>query len=429
MYYNDFSPFLKQLFESMTQPFSLLILQILVIISVTGVLGIFFKKIGQPTVIGQITAGIVLGPSLMGLFFPEVSNFIFPADSLKSLKLFSELGLTFFMFIVGMELNIDIIKHRMRTAIVVSNAGIIIPFLLGILLSYFLYKYFAVDSGQFLSFSLFIGISVSITAFPVLVRIIQERGISKTHVGTLATTCAAGNDVAAWCLLVAVIAIARVESITTAFITILLSIVYLLGMFKIVRPLIKKYSKNLLVDKNLHKTAVSLFFIMMLASSYITNIIGIHFLFGAFVGGLVMPHNMVMKKYFIEKIEDVSLVLLLPIFFVFSGLHTQINLLNTWSEWLLLFIITTVAVVGKFWGCAVAAKIMGESWKDSLSIGALMNTRGLMELIVLNIGYDLGIIKTELFAILVLMALITTALTNPLLDLIDKIFYQENKNT
>lgn len=412
----------KEFYGNFREKFSILILQLIIVLSITCLFGYLCGKISQPSVIGQIIAGIALGPSLMGILFPDFFAFLFTPDSLKALKFFSDLGLILYMFIVGLELDIELLKHKARQAVFISNGGIIVPFILGIILSLFLYKTYAPPHISMISFALFIGISLSITAFPVLARIIQERGITKTHVGTMALVSAAADDVTAWCLLVAVIAIASSGNIYTFFLTIAFSIVYIFIMFVIVRPFMKKISEKYLTNQKMHKTFVSIIFLVLLISSYMTHIIGIHTLFGAFIAGVIMPHNLDFKKNFVEKIEDVSLVLLLPLFFVFSGLRTQISLLNNINEWLVLGAVVLVAIIGKFGGCVVAARLAGEDWKDTLSIGALMNTRGLMELIILNIGYDLGILSQEVFSIFVLMALITTFLTNPALDLIDRVW-------
>lgn len=418
--WNYFDMFFKEIFQNLNQPIAILILQLIVIVSVTRVFGFFCTKIWQPSVIGQIIAGIVLGPSLIGYFFPGFSNFLFSPDSLKLIKPLSDLGLIFYMFIVGMELDIIGLKHKARQALIISTAGTIVPFVLGLILSIFLYKSFAPATVTIIPFSLFIGIAMCITAFPVLARILQERKMTKTHVGTVTLISAATGDITAWCMLVVIIAIATAGSIYAALLTIVLSVGYVLFMFKVLRPIVK-YSEAYLADKTLHETVVAFIFVIMLASAYVTHVIGIHTLFGAFMAGVIMPHKINFKKNFTEKIEDVSLVLLLPLFFVFSGLHTDINLLK-WNEWLICFGIILVAILGKFGACFIAARIIGENWKDSLSIGVLMNTRGMMELIVLNIGYDLGILKPEIFSILVLMALGTTFLTSPALEWIQRIF-------
>lgn len=422
MYFQSSDTFWKGFAVELKDPVAILILQLIVIVAVTRIFGYVCSLIGQPSVIGQIIAGIVLGPSLMGYIFPELSTFLFSAESLKSLKLLSTLGLIFFMFIVGMEIDINALKHKAKQAVAISNAGIMIPFMLGILISFPLYQIYASDNVQFISFSLFMGIAMSITAFPVLARIVQERGITQTPLGSLALICAASDDVTAWCMLVAVIAIATAGSIYSALLTLVLSILYVLCMLKIVRPLLQKFAETYLESPKLHKTKVTILFLVMLISAYITKLIGIHELFGAFMAGIVMPHNITFKKKFTEKIEDVSLVLLLPLFFVFSGLRTHLGLLTGWYAWMICLAVITIATIGKFGGCFIAAKFTGESWKNSLSIGMLMNTRGLMELVVLNIGYDLKILGPEIFTTLVMMALVTTCLTNPGLNLINKFF-------
>jgi hypothetical protein len=256
----------------------------------------------------------------------------------------------------------------------------------------------------------------------VLARIIQERGLSKTNLGIMAITCAAADDVTAWCILAGVIAIVKAGNISGALLTFVLSIGYVGFMLYVVQPFLKRVGSIYVSRENLNKTVVAFVFLLLLLSSYLTEIIGIHALFGAFLAGVVMPQNFNFKKLIAEKVEDISLVLLLPLFFVLTGLRTQIGLLNEGSLWLICGLVILVAVIGKFGGSALAARLVGQSWKDSLSIGALMNTRGLMELVVLNIGYDLGILSPEIFAIMVLMALATTLMTSPLLTLINKIF-------
>lgn len=414
--------YFEEIIKSINQPLAILILQLIVILTITRVFGVLCLKISQPTVIGQIIAGIVLGPSLLGYFFPQYLSFLFPEESLKSLKLFSNIGLIFYMFMVGMELNINILHNKARQAIAISAAGIVVPFSLGMLLAHFLYQTYSPASVPYISFALFMGISMSITAFPVLARILQERKMEKTPIGSLVLTCAAVDDVTAWCLLASITAIATAGNEKTALLTVGLAILYALFMLKIIRPIIQKYSKAYFSVKRLHKTIVAMIFVAMFASSFITHIIGIHELFGAFMAGVIMPREFIFRENFVEKIEDVSIVLLLPIFFIFSGLRTQIGLINDWSGWLVCLGVILVAIAGKFGGCLAASRRVGENWKDSLSIGVLMNTRGMMELIVLNIGYELGILTSKIFTILVLMALVTTFLTNPCLYLIERCY-------
>jgi Kef-type K+ transport system membrane component KefB len=414
--------FIQSISTNLSHPLGQLLMQIIAIIIVSRIFALFFRRIHQPAVIGEIVAGIALGPSLLGILFPELSAALFPANSLGNLSLLSQFGLILFMFMVGMELDINLIRNKVKDAMVVSNAGILIPFTLGIGLAYFIYENFAPKGVPFLSFGLFLGMAMSITAFPVLARIVQERGMHKTRLGTLVITCAAADDISAWCMLAAIIAIAKVGSFQSSLFVILLSIGYVLVMFKVVRPFLKRVGDLHASRETLSKQVVAIFFLTLLISSYLTEIIGIHALFGAFLAGTIMPENTKFRNIFIQKIEDVSLVLLLPLFFVFTGLRTQIGLLNDVYLWKITGLIILVAITGKFVGSAIASKITGQSWKDSLTIGALMNTRGLMELVVLNIGYELGILSPEVFSMMVIMALVTTFMTGPALDLINKIF-------
>ena len=416
---NSFELFSNSFSHNLAHPLAVLILQILAIIICARIFGFLFNKIGQPTVIGEIVAGIALGPSVVGSFFPELSQFIFPVASLGNLQFLSQVGLILFMFVIGMELDVNMIRKQARGAVIISHASIIIPYTLGMGLAYYLFIAHAPETTSFLSFALFMGIAMSITAFPVLARIIQERGLTKTNLGTLAITCAAADDVTAWCILAAVIAIVKAGSFVSALFTIGLALTYVLVMLFVIRPFFRRLGTIYANREMVSKPVLALVFMMMLLSAYTTEIIGIHALFGAFLAGVVMPPDLNFRKILVDKIEDVSLVLLLPLFFVFTGLRTEIGLLTEGHLWITCGLVILVAVLGKFGGSALAAKIVGQSWKNSLSIGALMNTRGLMELIVLNIGYDLGILSPEIFAMMVLMALITTFMTGPALDLIN----------
>ena len=418
--------FTTQVIHNVESPLGLLLLQIITILLVSKFFGVIIGKIRQPSVIGEMIAGIVLGPSILGFIFPEFSSFLFPKSSLNNLQFLSQIGLAFFMFIIGMELDLSKLKNKAHNALVISHASIIFPYFLGVLVSYFIYEQFAPSNVSFLSFALFMGIAVSITAFPVLARILQERNLTKTSLGTMVLTCAAADDVTAWCILAAVIAIIKAGSIISAVFTIFLAVAFVLFMAYIVRPWIKMISNKYANTEQLSKTLMILVFFIMLFSAFVTEAIGIHALFGAFLAGVIMPQNAKFKSVVANKIEDVSVLLLLPIFFAFTGLRTQIGLLNEGHLWLTCGIIIFIAVLGKFAGSTFAAKSVGISWKDSLSIGALMNTRGLMELIVLNIGYDLGILSPSIFAIMVLMALVTTFMTGPSLDVIEYLFKKKS---
>lgn len=414
--------FIDSLIHNLEHPLAILLAQIVTIIFAARFFGWICKKIGQPTVIGEIIAGIVLGPSLVGMYFPEFSATLFPTASLGNLQFLSQIGLILFMFVIGMELDLKVLKNKAHDAVVISHASIIIPFALGMGLAYFIYQLFAPTGVQFTSFALFLGIAMSITAFPVLARIVQERGLHKTRLGTVVITCAAADDITAWCLLAAVIAIVKAGSFVSALYIIALAALYVLLMIKVVRPFLTRIGNLHQTKESLSKPIVAIFFLTLIISAYATEVIGIHALFGAFMAGAIMPDNIKFRNIFIEKVEDVALVLLLPLFFVFTGLRTEIGLLNDPYLWKVTGLIILVAVVGKFIGSAIAAKFVGQNWKDSLTIGALMNTRGLMELVVLNIGYDLGVLTPEIFAMMVIMALVTTFMTGPALDLINWAF-------
>ncbi|MEO6539484.1 MAG: cation:proton antiporter [Ferruginibacter sp.] len=423
---SDFQVFSESFNNNLSEPLTTLLLQIIVIIACARLFGFLFKKIGQPAVIGEIVAGIVLGPSIVGAFFPEITNFLFPAASLGTLNFLSQIGLILFMFIIGMELDLKAIGKQAYAAVIISHASIIIPYTLGMGLAYFIYRDYAPAGTSFLSFALFMGIAMSITAFPVLARILQEKKLTRSKLGAMALTCAAADDLTAWCILAAVIALVKSGSSISVLYTIGLAVVYVLLMLKLVRPYLDRLS-HVYDNKEKKRTPIiALLFVLLIVSSYVTSIIGIHALFGAFMAGVIMPSSFSFRKIVIDKIEDVSIILLLPLFFVITGLRTQIGLINESSLWITFGWILLVAVAGKFGGSALAARMVGQSWKDSLSIGVLMNTRGLMQLIVLNIGYDLGILSPEIFAMMVLMALVTTFMTGPALDLINWLIPEKN---
>lgn len=422
---SSFENFLDTMGENLSHPLALLLAQIVTIIFVARAFGWLCKRIGQPAVIGEMVAGIVLGPSLVGTHFPEFSEILFPVESLGNLSFLSQIGLILFMFVIGMELDLKVLRNKAHDAVLISHASIIIPFALGMGLALYIFDSFAPDGVAFLPFALFLGISMSITAFPVLARIVQERELQKTKLGTIVITCAAADDITAWCLLAAVIAIAKAGSFISSLYIIGMAILYVWIMLKLVRPFLERVAKLQFNNKSLPKGIVALFLLTLVLSAYCTEVIGIHALFGAFMAGAIMPDNMRFRAMFIEKVEDVALTLFLPLFFVYTGLRTEIGLLNEPYLWKVTGAIIVVATVGKFIGSALTAKFVGQNWKDSLTIGALMNTRGLMELIVLNIGFDLGILTREVFAMMVIMALATTFTTGPFLDLLDKIFGKE----
>ena len=407
-----FTMFCQFVTDNLHHPLSILLIQIIAVLLMVRLFGFLFKHIGQPGVIGEIVAGIVLGPSVLGYFFPDVFQALFPPESLTNLELLSQVGLVLFMFVIGMELDFSVLKNKINETLVISHAGILVPFFLGIVASYWIYEEYAAAQTAFLPFALFIGISMSITAFPVLARIIQERNMTKTSLGTLAIASAANDDVTAWCLLAVVIAIAKAGTFASALYAIGLTALYIIIMFMVVRPFLKKVGEVYANQEVINKTFVALILLILIISSTLTEIIGIHALFGAFMAGVVMPPSIGFRKVMMEKVEDIAL----------TGLRTEIGLINSPALWGVCLLLITVAVAGKLGGCAVAARLVGESWKDSFTIGTLMNTRGLMELVALNIGYEMGVLPPSIFVILVIMALVTTFMTTPLLHLVERVF-------
>jgi Kef-type K+ transport system membrane component KefB len=417
---SDLQGALGSFHHNFTQSFAVLLLQVSGILVISGIFGFLFKKMGQPAVIGQIVAGIFLGPSFLGFFFPATAHFIFPPDSLRNIEFLSQIGLILFMFVIGMELDMTFIRAEAYRAIMIGHASIVLPCALGMFLAWTLFAQFGSPGISFFSFALFVGVAMSITAFPVLARIIQERAMGGTKVGSLALACAAANDVTAWCILAVLIAIFKSRSSINAVFSVVLVILFIVVMATIIRPLLEKLRRRFAKPGPLTGTMMSLVFVILLLAAYSTEILGIHALFGAFMAGLIMPHANEFRKQMIEKIQDVGIVLLLPLYFAFVGLRTEIALLNEPYLWYVFGWILLVAVAGKFGGSSLFASFSGLNWKESLSIGALMNTRGLMELIVLNIGYDLGVLSPQIFSMMVLMALVTTCMTGPALDLINR---------
>lgn len=403
-------------------PLAILLFQMLIVMLSARLCGRIASAIGQPRVIGEILAGIILGPSFFGNYFPGFHEWVFPEFSLGHLQLVSQVGLILFMFSIGMELDFSIWKEKTKEAVLISHASIFFPFALGVLMADLMYARYAPADVHFISFALFMGISMSITAFPVLARIVQERGLTKTRLGNLVLTCAAVDDVTAWCLLAAVIAFVKAGSMGSALYLIALSMAFIVVMIYVVRPFLQRIVFRNAGGYNMDQLTVGTVFVTLVASAWVTEVMGIHALFGAFIAGAILPETGGFRSQFIQKVGDTAVVLLLPLFFVSTGLRTQIALLGAPHLWAMTGLIILAAVIGKFAAGAVTARYVGESWKDSLSIGALMNTRGLMELIVLNIGFDLGILSPEVFTMMVIMALVTTLMTGPSLNLINRLF-------
>jgi len=401
-----------------TGALSHLFLQLGIIISVSCAVGWAFTRCGQPAVVGEMIAGILLGPSLFGLLAPKAFLFVFAPASLDALRLFSQIGVCIFMFAVGMELDLSQLRHSAHRFLVIGHSSILIPYLFGVVLALSLYSNYAQAGASFTPFALIMGISMSITAFPVLVRILQDRKLFRTKLGQTATLCAAIGDVTAWCILAFVVAIAGAANVEAAALSLALVVVYAATMILILKPILRSLLERSLLDESEPtKGVLALVLGVVLISALSTEIIGIHALFGAFLAGIVMPDGGGFREKLVLRVEHFSSVLLLPLFFAFIGLRTQIGLLDGTRDWLICLGIIVVATVGKLGGTALVSRIMKMPWRESLELGALMNTRGLMELIVLNIGYDLGILSLRIFTMLVLMAIVTTLMTGPLLSL------------
>ena len=418
------SSFFASLESSLRQnganPLSRLFLQLLIIVSASCAVGWTFTRFGQPAVVGEMIAGILLGPSLFGLLAPNIFQFVFAASSLDALRLFSQIGVCLFMFAVGMELDVSQLRHKARAAVVVGHGSIVIPYFLGVTLALFLYSRLAQPGASFIAFALFMGISMSITAFPVLVRILQDRGILKTPLGNTATMCAAVGDVTAWSILAFVVAIARASSVGGAAVSLGLVLIFVALMLFVLKRNLPAWLRPALERDEPGKGALAVVLGVVLVSALSTELIGIQALFGAFLAGIIMPTAGGFRQKLVVRVESLSSVLLLPLFFAFIGLRTQIGLLNGGRDWLICFGIIGVATVGKLGGTALTARLVGMQWRESFQLGALMNTRGLMELIALNIGYELNILSLRIFTMLVVMALVTTVMTGPLLTLFGK---------
>ncbi len=410
--------FFNELTRNLDSPLSNLILQILVVLAVARACGILVRRLGQPQVMGEILAGIFLGPSLLQPLAPEVYAFLFPEGSVQRLYFLSQVGILLFMFIVGLELDTKVLRSKARSIFVISQASIVAPFILGIGLAYLLFPdYGPLDKGA-LAFALFMGISMSITAFPVLARILQEHGLTRSQLGTMALTCAAVNDVTGWCLLAVVVGLVHSGTGAGAVGTIALALLYMFFMRFVVSPLLQHWRSQIFTtEAQLSPGLLAFAVIALLLSAWITETIGIHALFGAFLMGIAMPEHHGFKEKLTARIHDVTTVILLPLFFAFTGLRTHVGLLDDAQSWLICTLVLLVAVLGKFGGAALAARFTGHSWRTSCLLGALMNTRGLMELIVLNIGYDLGIFSPKIFTMMVIMAVATTMMAGPILRL------------
>ena len=378
-------------------------------------MGKLFAYFGQPRVIGEMVAGIMLGPSLLGQIWPAAQHFILPTNVAPYLGIIAQIGVILYMFLVGLELNAGLIKSRAHATIAISHTSILVPFLLGVTLALWLFPHYAPAGKPFMSFALFMGIAMSITAFPVLARILTDRHMDKTPLGVVAISCAAIDDVTAWCLLAFVVGIAQAE-VSGAVQTILYALGYIAIMLVVVRPLAIRFLGHS-VNAPQQRMAVWVL-VGLLFSAMTAEWIGIHAIFGAFLLGAVIPHDSDVARDFQHKLEDIVKILLLPAFFAYTGMRTEIGLVSGWQAWTLTAVIIIVATLGKFGGTLVSARATGLDWHMSSALGVLMNTRGLMELVVLNIGLEMGVISPTLFAMMVIMALVTTMMTTPILHLL-----------
>ncbi|MDB5108280.1 MAG: sodium/hydrogen exchanger [Candidatus Binatus sp.] len=395
------------------------LLALMVVIATARGLGWLFKAARQPAVVGEIIAGIVLGPSLLGRLAPGASEYLFPATVAPFLNIIAQVGVILYMFLVGLELDPALLRKRGHATVAISHASIIAPFLLGAALALMLYPRLSSRDVPFTCFSLFLGVSMSVTAFPVLARILTDRRIHKTRMGAIALTCAAVDDVTAWCLLAIVVSIAEAQA-TGAVATVAMALGFIALMFLVVRPAMVRLSLLYGNRGRLTQGVMAAVFVALLLSASATELIGIHAVFGAFALGAVIPHDSGMARELTDRLEDIVVVLLLPAFFAFTGLRTQIGLVSGLEQWAICALIIAIASIGKFGGSALAARITGLSWRDASALGVLMNTRGLMELIVLNIGLDMKVLSPTLFAMLVIMALVTTFATTPILHFITR---------
>ncbi len=394
-----------------------LLLQIAVILFVARLAGWLFRRLHQPRVVGEMVAGLILGPSVLGSIAPGMATTLFPVANLGFLNALSQIGIILFMFLVGLELDPRLLRKRGYTALVTSTVSIVVPFVLGGLLAIYLYPRLADTSVTLTHFALFIATALSITAFPVLARILTEHNLLRTQVGMVAIASAAVGDVTAWCILAGIVLLVRAPAgAVPLWLTLLLVSAYIGGMIFVARPLLRTLERRPREHGGITHETLGIIFLVLLVSAFITERLGLHALFGAFLAGAMMPRARDFVAGIVEKIEALAVVLLLPLFFAFTGLRTNLGTLANADLWLWCGLIVAVAVMGKCGGATLAAYGSGMSWREAGAVGALMNARGLIELIVLNIGLDAGIISPTLFTMMVVMALVTTLMATPMLE-------------
>jgi Kef-type K+ transport system membrane component KefB len=387
---------------------------LLTIVCVARIAGVVFAKMRQPPVVGEIIAGLALGPSVFGRLAPTLRNFLLPPSIAPVLSALSQFGVILYMFLVGLELDADRFRRQRSATVAISHASIAVPFLLGTSLALVLYPSRAPSNVSFTAFAMFCGAAMSVTAFPVLTRILQQRGMLGSRLGVLAMACAAVDDVTAWCLLAVVVGVARADA-SNATRTAILTVVYVAAMLGVAKPCIARFVRR---NREVTQPILALALAALLLSSLATEVIGIHAVFGAFILGVIIPAESRVAVGIARRLEDLVLVLLLPIFFAYAGARVELGLMHSVTDWLLCALVVATACAGKFGGTVLAARMTGQGWRDSMVVAVLMNTRGLVELIMLNIGLELGVLTPTLFAMFVVMAVLTTAATTPLLTLL-----------
>jgi len=393
-------------------PFAQFFLAVAVVVGACKLTGALVRRLGQPAVIGEISAGILLGPSVLGALWPAGRQWLVADGVFGQLNVLAQLGVVLFVFLTGLELDMRRLAGRGRLAVAVSHAGIVVPFVLGVLLAVLTYHRFAPPGVGYLPFALFLGVSMSVTALPVLARILLDLGMYQSRIGVLVMTCALAGDVTAWILLALVTTVANAASLTGVLITVVCTIVFA-GLLLVLRPLLVRRVETVRPERA--RAVAQLLLVGVLLSATITEWIGVRAIFGAFLFGLVLPGDSPVAQRIHGIAGNLTTTLLLPLFFAYSGLRTDLTLLGSNAGlWLWCLLILFVSVLGKFGGSACTARAFGTSWRESCQIGALMNCRGLTELVVLNVGLDLGVLSHELFAMLVLMALLSTAVAAPI---------------
>lgn len=396
-------------------------LQMFVILATCRAMGWLCKKyLKQPQVVGEMIAGVILGPSLFGLLTPEIQQTIFPEESRAVLYVGAQLGVGLYMFLVGLGFQTSHFKANAGTAAAVSASGMFAPFLVALMLTPWLLGVpgFFAEEATFFQASLFLGAAIAITAFPMLARIIHERGLTNTSLGTLSLSAGAIDDAAAWCLLAVVLASFGAGS-GMAVKAIVGGIAFAGAMIllgpRLLAPLGRMAEKQVSQGRGLSPELLSVVLMLFMLATFTTDAIGLHAVFGGFVLGTVMPRGALVDELK-RKLEPIAVVLFLPMFFTYSGLNTQLSVVNNMEMLLIALVILVGSILAKFGACWAAARACGQDNQTALGIGALMNARGLMELIIINIGLQAGFIGSGLFSILVVMAIVTTLMASPLFE-------------